>query len=318
MLYFTYMFRSALKFARVRIVVTCCALCVLGSVASGGITLGTVFAFLIIFLFIIHANSINDYSDADIDNTNFHNPSDRPLVTHDISLKQFWIIHFSSGLLGLAGALFFGMGALLISIGLLVIDYIYSLKPFLISYKPIASPLLLSVAYVYFPFSLGYFSSKDTTLYPWLLSIGIYCAFVGRLLLKDFRDVKGDHKFGKKTFLLQYGAKATCMTSGFFWLVGALIICIAAKLPFYLIVIFVFGLIQSVYLLSRLARSTSISLQQFYITNIANIANSLIILLIIYLFGNSTLAFFVGLILLVINLVRLRKKTSKDAAISPI
>jgi 4-hydroxybenzoate polyprenyltransferase len=305
------MFRSALKFARLRIVITCCALCVLGSVASGGITSGTIFAFLIIILFIIHANSINDYTDKSIDDANFHNPSDRPLVTHDISLKQFWIIHFMSGMLGLSGAVFYGNGALLISMGLLIIDYIYSLKPFLISYKPIASPLLLSIAYVYFPFSLGYFSSKNPGSYPWLLSIGIYLAFVGRLLLKDFRDVKGDQKFGKMTFLLRYGARDTCVTSGFFWLLGALTIGIAAKLPIPLIVLFVFGLIQSMYLLHMLARTTNMTLQQLYITTIANLANTLIIILTIFLFGAPLVAFLGGALLLGVNLLRYNKKASQ-------
>jgi len=34
---------------------------------------------------------------------------------------------------------------------------------------------------------------------------------IGRMLLKDFRDRRGDATFGKRTFLLAYGKKATLM-----------------------------------------------------------------------------------------------------------
>jgi len=36
---------------------------------------------------------------------------------------------------------------------------------------------------------------------------------VGRIMLKDFRDREGDAAFGKPTFLLKYGKRATCILS---------------------------------------------------------------------------------------------------------
>jgi 4-hydroxybenzoate polyprenyltransferase len=37
--------------------------------------------------------------------------------------------------------------------------------------------------------------------------------FAGRIILKDFRDREGDAAFGKPTFLLKYGKRATCLAS---------------------------------------------------------------------------------------------------------
>src|SRR5258706_7861999 len=87
------MLKSIIKFARIRIIATCFALVFLGSAAAGGITAKTILAFILIVTFTVHANSINDYADKDIDAINLKEAHDRPLVTKDISSQQFWIIH---------------------------------------------------------------------------------------------------------------------------------------------------------------------------------------------------------------------------------
>ena len=38
-----------------------------------------------------------------------------------------------------------------------------------------------------------------------MLLAGLYVGFIGRILLKDFRDVRGDALFGKRTFLVRHG-----------------------------------------------------------------------------------------------------------------
>ena len=45
------------------------------------------------------------------------------------------------------------------------------------------------------------------------LLVALYLLFSGRIILKDFRDREGDAAFGKPTFLLKYGKKATCLLS---------------------------------------------------------------------------------------------------------
>ncbi len=41
----------------------------------------------------------------------------------------------------------------------------------------------------------------------------LYLLFTGRIILKDFRDREGDAAYGKPTFLLRYGKRATCLLS---------------------------------------------------------------------------------------------------------
>ena len=53
-----------------------------------------------------------------------------------------------------------------------------------------------------------------------LLLAGLYAGFVGRILLKDFRDVRGDALFGKRTFLVRHGRGATCTLSAIFMTLG--------------------------------------------------------------------------------------------------
>ena len=43
--------------------------------------------------------------------------------------------------------------------------------------------------------------------------VALYLLFVGRIILKDFRDREGDAAYGKPTFLLKYGKAATCLAS---------------------------------------------------------------------------------------------------------
>jgi 4-hydroxybenzoate polyprenyltransferase len=43
--------------------------------------------------------------------------------------------------------------------------------------------------------------------------MALYLLFAGRIILKDFRDREGDAAFGKPTFLLKYGKRATCLVS---------------------------------------------------------------------------------------------------------
>ena len=55
-----------------------------------------------------------------------------------------------------------------------------------------------------------------------VLVAGLYLGFVGRILLKDFRDVAGDALYGKRTFLVRHGRRATCTFAAVGWLLGPL------------------------------------------------------------------------------------------------
>lgn len=277
------MLKSTLKFARLRIVATCYALVFLGSAAASGITLKTLFALFLIIAVTIHANSVNDYADRDIDRINLKNATDRPLVSQDISLGEFWTIHFASGVVALLLSFFYGTPAVFLTLGVLIVGYIYSLKPFRLAYRPIASPLLLSAAYVYYSFPLGYLSADVHKGYPWLLSFGLYLGFVARLLLKDFRDAKGDKQHGKVTFLLRYGATRTCIASGIFWFLAMITVIGATSFAIGVMIPLALGVLTVSLMLKALSKILKISTQQNTVAFIAKSANFSIITILAYL-----------------------------------
>lgn len=277
------MLTSALKFARIRIIVTCFAIVFLGSAAAGAITFKTYLSFILIVAFTIHANSINDYADRDIDAVNLKNATDRPLVTKDISYKKLWIINLTAGGLLVALSTLYGIGAVLLTIAVLGIDYAYSVKPVRIANRAIATPILLSATYVYYSFSIGYWSVDNPRAYPWALTIGLVLGFIARLLLKDFRDVKGDRKHGKITFLLRYGPKMTCIVSGAFWLFALYAVAYATSFRLGVTIPLLVGLLEVAALLRQLVTSRTIANQQIIISFIAKAANSTILTILVYL-----------------------------------
>lgn len=271
------MLKSVLKFVRLKILVTCYALVFLGSIANGQITLKTILAIFVIAAWYVHAASSNDYADRYIDEINLKNAKDRPLVTKDISYKQLWVIHFSSGIAALLLASFYGVIAVLAMGGMLIMDYVYSFKPARISDRGIISQFVLAVGYVFYPFSLGYWSTSMGSGYAWLLALGVYLGFIGRLLLKDFRDVKGDEKHGKMTFLLRHGARTTCIVSGVFWFLALTVMGYALSFKIGIVVILILGFIQACMFLWILAHTRLISEQMEIIVLIAKAANITIV-----------------------------------------
>lgn len=281
------MFKATQKFIRPRILVTCYAFVFLGSAITGSITLKTILAIFVLVASYIHAASSNDYSDRYIDAVNLSDATDRPLVTKDASFKQVWLIHIFSGISALIFSFFYGPGATVLTIGMLMFDYAYSIKPVRISDRGIISQLLLAVAYVYYPLSLGYWSVSMHSGYPWLLSIGLYLGFVARLLLKDFRDIKGDKLHGKMTFLLRHGHKVTCAYSGLVGFVALLVIAFAIQFSPGTLLVLVFGQILADIYLLQLAKTKDINAQVRLVAVIAKVANAAVITLLAFFLVKS-------------------------------
>lgn len=276
------MLRSVVKFARIRILATCFALVFLGSAAAGDITWRTFVALVLIVAFTIHANSINDYADRDIDTINLKDATDRPLVSGDITATQFWLIHFGSGA-GMLFAVLFGWGGVVLTLATVVIDYVYSLKPLRVTDRTFAAPLLLAGTYTYYSFSLGFWSVATAKAYPWLLTAGLALGFVARLLLKDFRDVKGDKRHGKITFLLRFGPRVTAFVSGLLWVIAMSVVCVATSFAYGVFIPLAVGSVVVCLWLNKLARTRQGSDQQKLVMVIARAANGAIITLLAYL-----------------------------------
>jgi len=162
----------------------------------------------------VSATSVNDIADRQIDEINHPGDKGRPLVTGVARTADMWVLFVVSSVLSVALGFASGPGAAGIMVLSVAIGALYSLPPALLSHRTFLAPLTLAVAYVGIPYWAGVVVVGESLLPSDLpLMTSLYLLFAGRIILKDFRDREGDAAFGKPTFLLKYGKKATCLAS---------------------------------------------------------------------------------------------------------
>ncbi len=274
--------RGVLKFVRPKIMRTCITIAVLGGLSAGKLSWKIAIVPVVLVLWYIHAASSNDYADRKIDEINLQDASDRPLITHTITPTMLWTAHYAAGIGALILSSIYGVYAFALAVVVLAFDYMYSFKPFRLTDRGALAQFFLPLAYVIFPFSLGYWSGSNTAAYPWLLVSGLYCGFIGRLFLKDFRDVKGDSAYGKRTFLIRHGVARTCQASWFFSMVSLCLISAAVKYSIGVQTILIIGQIWASRVLVRLARSHVVDRQLRLIGRLAQIANIAVVSVVVY------------------------------------
>lgn len=228
----------------------------------------------------VNATSSNDIADEKIDKINLKTAVGRPLVRKTASISDLWKINYICAAAVISLSLFFGLNGLLLCCVCLALNYAYSLPPMQISHKGYIAPLMLPIGYVALPFLLGQFAANNSRPIISPVFVGLYCAFVGRIILKDLRDIKGDKMFGKNTFVVVHGKTATCLMSGFWWLVGDIIVSTFVVNQSRIALIatqILFGLIF--YCLFRLSETIAFKDEQALIGIMARIANGLVILI---------------------------------------
>jgi 4-hydroxybenzoate polyprenyltransferase len=172
-----------------------------------------------------NATCLNDITDESIDRVNFAGGGSRPLVEGSARPNELFVIAAVAG----AASLLLGWSVdwrvgLVVGAGLLL-NVAYSMPPMRLADRGGLATALLPLGYVVVPFLVGAFSAAPTlSREGFLLMAGLYLSFAGRIILKDFRDVEGDARFGKRTFLLRHGRLATCRASAGLWLSGALFV----------------------------------------------------------------------------------------------
>lgn len=172
-----------------------------------------------------NATCLNDITDESIDKVNFAGRGDRPLVRGTAGPNQLFLIA------GAAAVIVLSLGwsanwrvGVVVTVGL-VLNAAYSVPPIRLAERGGVATALLPLGYVVVPFLVGAFSAAPSlTREGAILLAGLYLTFAGRIILKDFRDVEGDAMFGKRTFLLRHGRRATCRVSGALWLAGAFLV----------------------------------------------------------------------------------------------
>ena len=256
----------------------------IGSFYAGSVTVNTFIAIFVLVAWYLHAATSNDYADRKIDEVNLKGNKNRPLVNRSITKRNLWIVHILAGVASLLLSLIYGTTALLLTFVVLLMDYAYSFKPIRITDRGILSQLMLPIAYVLFPFSLGYWSVDTVNPYPWLLLAGLYTGFIARLMLKDFRDVKGDKMFGKRTFLLRHGRLATCYVSEFFGIVSLIIMSVVISFSPGALIVLIIGHGLASWFLGVLSKTSQIDHQVKLVKIIAKTANGSVIVILTYYF----------------------------------
>jgi 4-hydroxybenzoate polyprenyltransferase len=208
--------RLSVVMLRYRVALMVALFMLLGAARVRALELGWrhAFAALALASSYVSATALNDLADEDIDKVNHPRDAGRPLVEGTASRRELLVLSCVATLAACVLALALGRVALAVVLVSLLVSQTYSARPVRLSYRVAGAPLVLGVAYVLVPYSLGIVAADGDlrdVLTPF--TFGLFLLFSARIVLKDFRDRAGDAMFGKPTLLLRYGKTATCATS---------------------------------------------------------------------------------------------------------
>jgi 4-hydroxybenzoate polyprenyltransferase len=229
----------------------------------------------------VSATSVNDIADREIDEINHPGDRGRPLVTGAARSADLWVLFVVSSVLAVALGLATDPGATGIILLSVVIGALYSLPPARLSYRTFLAPLTLAVAYVGIPYWAGVVvvgESLRTTDLPLLTAL--YLLFAARIFLKDFRDREGDAAFGKPTFLLKYGKRATCLASLCGLSAGDALLVASLADRWWLAILLQLYIVSIMIMLYRLYRVSSSEDEQLSIGVGAKMGNGLLVTLL--------------------------------------
>lgn len=173
---------------------------------------------LVVVIILLNSVAIiwNDIEDRRIDADN-----DRPEVSRQTE-SQLRQLKISIGLLlsvSLCLAWIIGSSVGWLCIAAIVVTWAYNSRPFQASRRPIASIIVLSGAGALLPFLFGA-ALGELSSTVWIAGLYWWVGRISLSVLKDYKDVKGDAKHSKKTFLLRYGAQRVAWVSLLTFLLG--------------------------------------------------------------------------------------------------
>jgi 4-hydroxybenzoate polyprenyltransferase len=207
---------------------------------------------------LLFAVAVTDLADERIDRVNLPADARRPLVAGTGTRVEMSIVAGISAVFALGASFMLHWPAPLIVAGGLAFTAAYSMRPVRIADRGVIAPMLLPAGYVAVPYLLGILAVRGTLdRIDLLLLAGLYAGFIGRIVLKDFRDVRGDALFGKRTFLVRHGRRATCRLSAAFLVLGVSALPFVRQPSVTLAAAYTVYLAITLGLLRTLARSTS-------------------------------------------------------------
>ena len=236
----------------------------------------------------INATALNDLADEAIDRVNLSNARGRPLISGHATRAQLLVLGLVAG--GAAAAMGWIVDwhiGTIVTLGL-VLNVAYSFKPLRISARGLIAVILLPLGYVVLPFLVGLFAVHGTLDGKGACILaGLYLTFMGRIVLKDFRDEEGDRLFGKRTFLIRKGRADTCLFSAACWIAGSAALIVIVPLRSVLIGVFVVYLACVLHALWALATGHEYASDQVIIGAIAQIGRGMAITLLAFLTMSS-------------------------------
>jgi 4-hydroxybenzoate polyprenyltransferase len=239
---------------------------------------------VIVGAWFVTATVLNDLADEEIDRVNLPNARGRPLVSGQATRSQLRALGLGAAAVALgAGWLVNWRVGTVVTVGL-CLNVAYSLPPLRISARGLLAVIMLPLGYVVVPFLVGAFSVRtDLGRNGLVILAGLYITFMGRIVLKDFRDEAGDKLFGKRTFLIRRGRADTCLFSAACWIAGCGALIAVAPLPSAVIGVFVAYLACVLHGLYVLAGTSDLPTDQVIIGGIAHVGRSMAITLLAHL-----------------------------------
>ena len=182
-------------------------------------------ALLSIVGYLVFSVVLNDLADEAIDRINLPADPGRPLVAGSADRRRMGQIAAAGAVVAVGSAAVLSWLSALVVLSGLALSAAYSLRPIRIAERGAVASLLLPLGYVAVPFLVGILAVRSRVTGADLTLLGgLYVGFIGRILLKDFRDVRGDALFGKRTFLVRHGRRATCSFSAVCWVAGSTVV----------------------------------------------------------------------------------------------
>ncbi len=240
---------------------------------------------VVVAAFLLFSVAVNDLTDEAIDRVNLAGDRRRPLVVGTARRRDLRRVAGAAAVTALLAAAALGWRCLALVAAGLAVSAAYSVRPVRVADRGAVASLLLPFCYVAVPYLLGLLAAARTVRFADLVLLaGLYVGFIGRILLKDFRDVRGDALFGKRTVLVRYGRRRTCSVSAACWVAGAaLLLAGVGSPPPSLVLGYVLGVAAALGLLRALAAAGGPRRDEALISATAIVGRGLLLLLLAHL-----------------------------------
>jgi len=238
---------------------------------------------VIVVAFLLFSVVVNDVADEAIDRINLPDGG-RPLVTGTRDRADMVRIAVVAAATAVAASLLLGPVAVTVTAAGLALSLAYSVRPVRLADRGAVASLLLPAGYVAVPYLLGVLAVRPVVRASDLVLLaGLYVGFIGRIVLKDFRDVRGDALFGKRTFLVRHGRRRTCAVSAWCWVLGAATLAGVRGADVPLAVAYAAYLVAALVLLRALATDRGARRDEALISAIAIIGRGMIVSVVAHL-----------------------------------